>query len=407
MKAKILDRREEKGAVCYLCSISLEDYITGLPLTFKDYEIQRQIVNNVYLDRLVETVLEKRHIPPIVLVLEKGKVGKLKILEIVKFKILDGLQRTYRLKVIRDTITICLEKLVNDEESLSMPRFQLSRRFSKDLTACGSSVPLLMRIFEFYKKFGERELLNTFRENDQWFEIWSDLTQGEIIKKMLTLNAGHKPVSPRHQLELLFLNFLPQLKEKFNIVRDKEASSFSYTKQRKVGEFQFAHIITSLLSFYAGKPVTTSTGLIQDIQEIEDSGEETYLGDVKPDFVDEFVNTIVVIDKAVYKEFDEIGRQWMGREVSLAGIFGGVGSFAEEKNIEKTEALKSFAKIVKDNTKVLNLQGFEDARNSLELSKINFGKVNREAVFEAIKAIMKGSKAPKTTNWKELLGSRS
>eukprot|EP01047_Picozoa_sp_COSAG01_P028049 COSAG01_NODE_1872_length_9006_cov_523.219153_2_plen_83_part_00 len=76
MKAKILDHREGNGATCYLCSISLEDYIDGLPPTFQNFEIQRQIVNNVYLDRLIETVLEKRHIPPIVLVLEKGKVIK-------------------------------------------------------------------------------------------------------------------------------------------------------------------------------------------------------------------------------------------------------------------------------------------------------------------------------------------
>ena len=47
------------------------------------------------------------------------------------------------------------------------------------------------------------------------------------------------------------------------------------SKSRQVGEFHFASVITSLLSFYDGSPVTPTTGLIEQIQS-SDSGIEVY-----------------------------------------------------------------------------------------------------------------------------------
>src|SRR4051812_28289158 len=113
VRAQILDTRDDDGSRCYLCRISLEEYVMGLPSTYRDYAVQREIVSNVYLDRLVDTVLERRHIPPIVLVAEAGDYTEegAELLVVRAFKILDGLQRTYRLQVIRETIRYSLERV--------------------------------------------------------------------------------------------------------------------------------------------------------------------------------------------------------------------------------------------------------------------------------------------------------
>ena len=76
MDATVLDSRDDGIGTCYLCRIALEDYVNGLPTDYQDYDIQREIVANVYLDHLVETVLNKRHIPPIVLVAERASIKK-------------------------------------------------------------------------------------------------------------------------------------------------------------------------------------------------------------------------------------------------------------------------------------------------------------------------------------------
>ena len=65
MKGKILDKIKEKDSTCYLVKIQLKEFVTSLPEGYKDYEVQREIVNNTYLDTLIDTVLEKKHIPPI------------------------------------------------------------------------------------------------------------------------------------------------------------------------------------------------------------------------------------------------------------------------------------------------------------------------------------------------------
>src|SRR5471030_119363 len=105
MIAQILDERTEGSSACLLAKITLEEYVNGLPTTYQTYDVQREIVANVYLDHLVNTVLERRHIPPIVLVVDSGQFSREgQELKIESFKIFDGLQRTFRLRSIRSTI---------------------------------------------------------------------------------------------------------------------------------------------------------------------------------------------------------------------------------------------------------------------------------------------------------------
>lgn len=392
-KAIILDERSEGDSRCFLCRIPLEDYLDGLPDTYQDYDVQREIVSNVYLDRLVETVIERRHIPPIVLVVDSGKFSRAKnVLDIESFKILDGLQRTFRLQAIRETIIYCLREIDDPEEYLSWSKFKFSRKFSAELREMNSNTDVLRSVLVGARDLGEEGLLDTLRKNGQWFEVWTDLSPDEEVRKMLTLNAGHKPVKTRHQLELLFLNLLPLLKadegSDFRLVREKEVSSTQFSKKRDVGSFHFAHIISSLLSFYAGKPIAPSTGLIQNIQ-TNDTVLEDYADFITPSFLKEFVRFLVHVDRLISQEYEDVGILWMGREVSLAGLFGALGFLAQtNENSNYRTVMDYFVSIIEKRPKVLNLEQFEDVRNNLDLSKINLGNANRAAVFSAVKSIL-------------------
>lgn len=410
MKAKILAVRKEEKSTCYLCSISLGDYVDNLPKSYQDYDIQRQIVKNVYLDTLVDTVLGKKHIPPIVLVLEPKKFKAEKsFLDISEFKILDGLQRTFRLKAIKDTIDYCFENLDGDERYLEWSKYKFSHAFSKDLEELNSNTTVLRTVYSAWDQEGDDFLTDSFRDNDQWFEIWTGLKPDQEVRKMLTLNAGHKPVSTRHQIELLFLNLLAKFKtgkgKDFVIKRDKEISSYHYSKSRDCGTFHFAHVITSLLSLLDAKPVTTTTGLIQNIQSGK-NGIEEYMSKLNTKFLKQFVSFLVTVDKALADEFPETGLQWMGREVSLAGLFGGIGFYAREESISNEKALSKFERMVKSKPELLNLDEFETTRNNkLDLSKINFGMVNRKAVFSATKKLLSATR-PKKVDWVLELGAK-
>jgi hypothetical protein len=88
----------------------------------------------------------------------------------------------------------------------------------------------------------------------------------------------------------------------------------------------------------------------------------------------------------------------MGREITLAGLFGGIGASAIDQKISPEEEMNRFVDIIKRQPKLMNLEGFEVARNTLTLSKINIGTVNRMAVFSAIGEVLSG-KAPVKIDW--------
>ena len=414
MKATILDTRIENGSECYLCKISLDEYIKSLPETYQEYTIQRQIVSNVYLDNLIKTVLSKKHIPPIVLVLEKGGYEKTneqeakdkhektdQLLDITNFKILDGLQRTHRLKIIYDSLYFYDNLDPSDKNDLvEMKRYTVSRRYSEQLRLIDSNTKILFLIKEFAKQ-SQDSVLECLKDNYQWFEVWANLTPDQEVQKMLVLNAGHKPVNIRHQLELLFLNLLDDFEKmngfKLKIIREKEQSSSSYFKNRQKGQFHFAQLIASLLSFDAGKPVTTNINLVQSIQNDQTDTEQQSVV-LNLSFLKEFIRFLLELDEMLSQQYGDEGSEWLGREVVITGIMGALGDLSKKEIAEDSkekegdnskEILRRFLQIIKENPHILNVSQFDTQRLSLDWSKVNIGNINKSSVFEAIENLMK------------------
>lgn len=401
MKATILSKFEENQSTCFLVNISLEEYISGLPKDYKSYEVQREIVKNTYLDNLVMTIINHQHIPPIVLVVEDENI-KIKddYLEISEYKILDGLQRTFRLKIIFDTIKILTSLWDKESASLiDMNRLTLSKKFKEQLSEIDGDSLILYRLKEFAKEKGKSELENLFKRN-QWFEVWHGLSSDKEVEKMLILNAGHKPVKTKHQLELLFRNILPILQKvdfpTFNLVREKDVSSIQYSKDRTPGQFHFSHIITAILSLNEGKPQTTNTNLIQKSQ-TDSFNDEVFDKFLNLDFLKDFIKSLLEIDTAVTQRYQEKGVKWMGRETSLAGMFAATGKLIHEKNIAPREAIAILRDKIVENPNLLNLDQFEEQRNSLDLAKINIGNVNKTAVYDGIYSIL--IESSQSINW--------
>ncbi len=378
MEFKVLDTKAEEGSTCFLVSTTLEDYITNIPSDYDSYEIQRSIVNNSYLDRLIHTVLRKGHIPTITLItddtttsINKGAINT--------FKILDGLQRTHRLKIIFETKNIFLSKI--KDISAESSDFQIKRHFRGPLSEIGSSGNILIAIRNYYKLYGEEALNSCFSANTQWFEIWSGLSPEDEVKKMLVLNAGHKPVNIKHQLELLFQNIYPiftSIKSgNISIVREKEVSSAAFSKNRVLGSYHFSHLISALISFLEKKPITTNTSFISKVQD-DDKKLKEFSNVFSYSFLEKFLDSVYKLDNAAQTHFAEVGLQWIGREVSLVSIFSAIGANAKNEDdfILLVENLSS-------NFGKCNLIAYEQCRNSVDLAKVNIGNINKKSIYEA------------------------
>lgn len=396
MNAEVIDEVKEGTAICYLIRAKLTDYITSLPSDYRDYEVQREIVSNSYLDNLIQTILERRHIPQMVLVAEDSALqpegGKIST---GAFKVLDGLQRTYRLKVIYDTILLAIKETSMTQDILGFGKNQLSRLYRNQLSEIKSSALLLEKLLTYVKIKADNDpqallgLLNRW----QWFEIWVGLEPADEVNKMLILNAGHKAVKNQHQLELLFSNILPLFKNTkhagFEVKRERDISSISYSKNRVSGQFHFSQLITSVLSFNAGNPITNNVNLIQKAQ-AEDFDDSIFEKLINYDFIDRFIDTLMLLDKKLTAEYGDLAIRWIGRETSLTGLFAASGKHMKENSISAAAALEEIVDKIAGNASSLNLRNFEEMRNSVDLAKVNVGNVNKKAVFEAVHDILAG-----------------
>ena len=391
MKIQILDLFTESTAKCYLVKSTLEEYIKSLPEDYKDFEVQRGIVKNTYLDKLVDSILYKRHIPPIVLIYEKEiHAGDLKA-EIEAFKILDGLQRTYRLKIIYETTKLFFHLLTQNSDILEKKRIQLSRTYKSELEAINSNSLILSKIIEFANANGGANVQNNFFETYQWFEIWTGLEAEEEVDKMLVLNAGHKPVKTQHQIELLFRYVLPLLVNsmgnEIKLLKEKEISSASFSKERQVGQYHFSHLITALLSFFEGKPITGNVTLIQKAQN-EYYADQLFDGMMQYEVLNKFVVLIFELDKRLTALFKNQGTKWIGRETSLVGLFAAAGLIMEKNGLTPIDALNKIEDKILNNAEILDIPGYEAQRNNQNLAKINIGSVNKGAVYQAVYAVL-------------------
>jgi len=190
---------------------------------------------------------------------------------------------------------------------------------------------------------------------------------------MLLLNAGHKAVKTRHQLELLFLGMLPRLEKqtnkKFVVIREKESSSISFSKKRNSGEFHFAAVIASLVAYFLGKTVTTNAELVSDLQTDESENSIRKIIDgFSYKFTSQLTNFLVDLDTLIEEKEGPLGIQWLGREVVLVGIFAALGDFARASTKGSPE--KAFSLLLgKVRATDLDLIGFERLRNDQDLGK--------------------------------------
>lgn len=381
MDFKVLDQKYEAQSSCFLVSATLEEYVQSIPPDYDDYEIQRSIVNNFYLDRLVHTVLRKGHIPSITLI-TSDRADVIREGSISDFKILDGLQRTHRLKIIFETKELLLNHVVELPDGLN--EFQVKRHFREELSKIGSSGNLLVAIRDFYLRHGKEELNSCFSDNAQWFEIWSGLAAEDEVKKMLVLNAGQKPVNIKHQLELIFQNIYPIFEDvksgNISIVREKEMSSTTFSKNRGVGSYHFTHLISALISFFEARPVTTNTGFIAKVQD-DDRKLKEFTELFSYSFLEEFLASVYKLDLAARDSYHEIGLQWFGREVSLVSLFGAIGARTRRNNEELSEVVDQLT----SNFDKCNLEEYEECRNGIDLAKVNIGNINKKNIYEAFK----------------------
>lgn len=394
MKITILREKElQNGKKWYLAVCNLLEYIESLKDEFFNYDIQRRIVKNSYLDKLWTTISSGYPLPSITLTANvKEDIDNSSVDE---FEILDGLQRSFRLWAIK-YLDDLLKRMNTQDVSFLIEEMRKDENGKRLLDSKVINRSILRKLLTD-DKINIENLMNCYAQQDIVLNIWSGLNDEEIINKMLMLNAGQRSVSSTHQFELMFLHYFKKLEvpKGVQIIRERDDEYFSVKKkERKCGQLLMSSIIIAIQSLIERKPVRIQ--MVNALRINDSVVEESSASFFTKDNLETFINLLLELDKNFYD--DQIG-SWIMKDTTLSGLFAAIGAVYNQEWTYNVPSMLDFIhnKIMVLNDENINYNEFQGAYNNLSSVTVNIGNAVRKAVYIYFKNLF----LKKPMSWQE------
>ncbi|MCS4225845.1 hypothetical protein [Sphingobacterium sp. BIGb0165] len=278
---KLINRIFDKRINAYnlLFEININQYFKIATEIIDNNEFQRRRVksSSTVYSLLKKDLLEGCIIPPIVLAFsdrhaeDLNDASEFEIVELIESKhnkliILDGLQRTY---TIRDLY--------------------------KELEASA-----------------DFENLDKLKNQHIRIEIYLGINKIGILYRMLTLNTGQTPMSMRHQIEILYSDYLEQDLNGIKLLVESDDRP-----ARNKGEYKFKEIVEGFNSYLDRDYLPMDrNSLLENIESLEKLSSENQTSDLFIDYLNTYNHLISVIEKKsnnwLFKE-DEFEPQLSGQ----------------------------------------------------------------------------------------------
>jgi hypothetical protein len=205
-------------------------------------------------------------------------------------------------------------------------------------------------------------------ERPLYFNMLICDSMDKLLYRMITLNNGQRPMSARHQIEILANNIYSFNDFSINIQTEKDRKI-----KRILGSFNKDEIIKGYIAFVSGS-------INIDNQKIIESKMDELISDkiIESNVTErnfEYSDVIDIISKFI-NDNEEI-RTWFKNENNLIGFSVGI--------------IKSYQYLAKSNTNLFSdfIKRYDNAFSSLELSKIKLGYSKRKAVQFVIENYVK------------------
>lgn len=367
----------KQGTKVIYCQADIETYLNIIGGSFGDYLIQRRRESHKAYRRLSDDIKLGALLPPITLSVKPDIVDRIiplcddkdALIETLsqpnQVDILDGLQRSYILKDIKD----------ND--------------------------------FEFNPK---AKLL---------LEFWLEKDLGKLIYRMIVLNSGQKTMSMRHQIELLFTSLSGEIEKAVpGISIIKERDGYRRTQPNK---YPLSDLATSYYAYLTGSHEIEKDGLVTKLfdSDILDASEEVLTEKFKA-----YLNRLcsfVMIDELCWNHYSEIdfsaehdlvmdndeydentknkkisdleklkrGYNWLGSENTMLAYFSMASFFDSNPRFTRRfdSGLDAIIARLKEDTDLdpLAILSFENAKDTFNPRKKNIGFATRKLTHDGLK----------------------
>lgn len=240
----------------------------------------------------------------------------------------------------------------------------------------------------------EGEKKEEFLERFIRLEIWLNIPFGAIAYRMLLLNAGQRPMSVKHQVEVLSSKLLDDLSS----INGLEIFRVSEPRRRvQPGQFSLAKLAQGFQAWLQGQPNLDLRNTVMEellaesaIEVLGHSVSDSNASSTTEDGFNRFVTWVVQLDWAMGTE----AIQFLGNETVLLGMAAAVGALERSETLSRRvwpalNALLADAKI--RGQEAVALSTFDSLKQGIDTSKLNVGTATRDMVFNAMKEYIRGA----------------
>jgi hypothetical protein len=225
-------------------------------------------------------------------------------------------------------------------------------------------------------------------------EIWLNIPFGAIAYRMLLLNAGQKPMSIKHQVEVLSM----KLAEDLGTIPGIEIlTSLNGQRRTRPGQFALAKLSQALQAWLQGSPNIDVRNTVME-QLLAESAIETLgtslSGAQAHDDFKALVAWFIAMDQYIFRAHP----QFFGNETVILGIAAAVG--AAQRSDSLRERMKGCLQKLLElaaagDEDPLAVRRFDELRQGEDVRKVNVGQFTREMIYRAFQEyfVSDGSKS--------------
>jgi hypothetical protein len=212
-------------------------------------------------------------------------------------------------------------------------------------------------------------------------EIWIEKTVQNLLYRFIVLNGGQKPMSFRHQIDILFDGIAKDLQGKIDgleLFAERDTRRRTLPKQFKTKDIAISYYCFLLADYAPDK----ESLMLQQIQEENALLSKDRNLDISL-FID-FLKIYCELDEIIYNSYAqykgeklEEGKDFLAKEHTMNAFFAAVAKFLGNDSQERPDSMqrirKAIDKLKKTQGDLLGLESFNQVTEAASAAKRNIG----------------------------------
>lgn len=245
------------------------------------------------------------------------------------------------------------DSMLPSNEMVTITEAQIISLFVPDkliiLDGLQRTLTLIDLISELKKKEDESTLKEVL-DNPIRIEIYIGLNKIGILYRMLTLNTGQTPMSLRHQIEILYSDYLDNNIQGVRLLKETDSISI-----KEIGQYSFKDVIEGFNSYLDRDELgMTRSDILENIQNLEKLSKESSTIDLFQVFIEVYNNFVIALDrltaswefdKAIFGDDPVFGRnlvQIFSKSQALSGFGAAIGKLKDKNVITGFDEITTF-----------------------------------------------------------------